>query len=89
MINFDTYDFSKGEYIDKTEKYIWKILFIGINGIILLGCVYTLIFILIPIIKFRIFQCSEKRKRRYSIVGERIGSKNISLMKETLNSEEL
>ena len=89
MINFDTYDFSKGEYIDKTEKYIWKILFIGINGIILLGCVYALIFILIPIIKFRIFQFSEKRKRRYSIVGEKIGSKNISLMKETLNSEEL
>lgn len=89
MINFDTYDFSKREYIDKTEKYIWKTLFIGINGFILLGCVYALIFILIPIIKFRIFQCSEKRKRRYSIVGERIESKNISLMKETLNSEEL
>ena len=57
MINFDTYDFSKREYIDKTEKYIWKTLFIGINGFILLGCVYALIFILIPIIKFRIFQC--------------------------------
>lgn len=91
MINNDTYDFTdcllcQGEYKDKTGKYIYKSLFIGVNGFILLGCIYVLIFILIPIIKFRILQCSRKRKsNRYTDINERLGS--ISLLKERLNSD--
>lgn len=89
MIDIDTYDFEKREFKNKnyTEKMAWKIVFIGLNGFILLGCIYTLIFILIPIIKFRILLCSRKRENRYSVINEGIGSNKISLMKERLNSE--
>ena len=93
-INVDTYNFInntreyEGEYKNKAEKYAWKTFLIAINGFILLGCIYTLIFILIPIIKFRIVQYLRKR-RRYSEISEKIGTSNISLMKERLNSEAL
>ena len=99
MINRDTYDCSqyepksnlciKGEYNKDNinKKLVWKYSFIIANGAILLGCIYTFIFILIPIIKFRILQCSRQRERRYSAITERIGSNNISLMKERLTSD--
>ena len=91
-INDETYNFKdpityEGEYHNKTEKYACKIFLIGITGFILLGCIYTLIFILFPIIKFRIAQYSRKRQHRYSEIGERLGSSKISLMRERLNSE--
>ena len=87
--NVDTYDFQKEEFKEGNykEKVAWKIGFIGLNGFILLGCIYTLIFILIPIVKFRILLCSRKREHRYSVINEGIGSNKISLMKERLNSE--
>ena len=89
IINKDSYDFMNNEFKNgsKTEKCIWKVGFIGLNGIILLGCLYTLIFILIPIVKFRILMCSRKREQRYSVINDRIGNSNISLMKERLTQE--
>ena len=99
MINKNTYDCSeydpktylcmKGEYNSDNinTKLFCKYAFIIANGAILLGCIYTFIFILIPIIKFRILQCSRQRERRYSVLSERIGSNNISLMKERLTSD--
>ena len=89
IINVDSYDFINNEFKEGslTEKYLWKIAFIGLNGIILLGCLYTLIFILIPIVKFRILMCSRKREQKYSVINDRIGNNNISLMKERLTSD--
>ncbi len=99
IINNDSYDCSeyelltnlcnKGEYKGKYMAYkiAWKYFLIIINGAILVGCIYTLIFIIIPIIKFRILQCSRQRERRNSLISERIGSNNISLMKERLTSD--
>jgi len=64
-----TYNFSnlatfEGEYNSKTLKYFAEVCFIGINAFIFLGCLYVLIFILIPIIKFRISQCLNKGRSR-------------------------
>ena len=58
-INVETYDFSDkgkylGEYKNQFGKYAYKTILIGLTGFILLGCIYTFIFILIPIIKLSI-----------------------------------
>ena len=91
-INIETYDFTdignySGEYKNKFKKYICKIFLIGITGFILLGCFYTLIFILIPIIKFRILQCSRRREPRFSEISDRLEGSHVSLMQERLNSD--
>ena len=91
-INNETYNFSnlatfEGEYNSKTLKYFAEVCFIGINAFIFLGCLYVLIFILIPIIKFRISQCLNKgrsRSERYSQISENLRTGQISLMKEKL-----
>jgi hypothetical protein len=89
IINIDSYDFINDEFKEssKKEKYLWKVGFIGLNAIILIGCLYTLIFILIPIVKFRILMCSRKREQRYNVINERIGNNNISLMTERLTTD--
>jgi hypothetical protein len=91
-INVDTYNFTDpgnyiGEYKNKSGKYASKIFLIGITGFILLGCIYTLIFILIPIIKFRILQCSRRRESRFSEISDRLEGSHVSLMQERLNSD--
>ena len=93
-IDIDSYDFTDrlnyiGEYKDKSLKYLCKVFLIGITGFILLGCIYTLIFILIPIIKFRILQFSRRRESRFSEITDRLGGSHASLMKERLNSDYL
>ena len=89
IINIDSYDFINNEFKEssKKEKILWKVGFIGLNAIILIGCLYTLIFILIPIVKFRILMCSRKREQRYNVINERIGNNNISLMTERLTTD--
>lgn len=84
IINKDSYDFINHEFKEKAERNLWRVGFIGINGIIFLGCLYTLIFILIPIINYRISLCCRKREQRYSEINDRIGTSHISLMKERL-----
>ena len=63
QINKDTYDFEQGKYKNPTNKCIWKIVYIFFNGLILLSCIYVLIFMLIPLIYYRIGQCSKKNTR--------------------------
>jgi len=92
LINNDTYDFEspfsvEGEYKDQTGKYFWKTIFIIANGFILLGCVYVLIFILIPLIKYRIIQFAKRKRENYGDIRDRIGSSNAALLKERLTSE--
>jgi len=91
-INVETYDFSDkgkylGEYKNQFGKYAYKTILIGLTGFILLGCIYTFIFILIPIIKFRMLQCSRKREPRFSEISERLEGSHVSLMQERLNSD--
>lgn len=93
-INKDTYNFTDevnyvGKYNDQSLKYACKTFLIIITGFILLGCIYTFIFILIPIIKFRILQCSRKREPRFTEIGERLEGSHVSLMQERLNSDVL
>ena len=59
-----------------------EIPFYFFNGFILLGLIYTLIFIVIPIVYFRIYQCFKKDPR-----VSRIVSNNVSLLKERFTSE--
>ena len=97
MINNETYNFksinfesiadSEGEYKDLSGKYFWKTVFIIANGFILLGCVYVLIFILIPLIKYRIIQFAKRRRENYGDIRDRIGSSNAALLKERLTSD--
>lgn len=84
-INIDTYDFDKKEFIGNSKIYknLWKFTFIFFNGFIILCCVYALIFILMPIIYFRIIQRC-KKSPRYSEIKN--GS-NISLLKERFTSD--
>ncbi len=93
-INDETYDFSgEGNYLGKYKnqfgKYACQTFLIWLTGFILLGCIYTFIFILIPIIKFRILQCSRKREPRFTEISERLEGSHVSLMKERLNSDVL
>ena len=81
-MNIETYDFVKNRYKSTTKKNIWKYLFIFLNGFILLSLFYTLVFILIPIIYFRLSQFFKKNQRI-----SKIGSNNISLLKERFTSE--
>ena len=81
-MNIETYDFVKNRYKSTTKKNIWKYLFIFLNGFILLSLLYTLVFILIPIIYFRLSQFFKKNQRI-----SKIGSNNISLLKERFTSE--
>ena len=95
-INNETYNFTnisnfEGEYNSKTLKYLAEVCFIGINGLVFLGCLYVLIFILVPIIKFRILQCSNKRNyrsERYTEISQKLRTGEISLMKEKLIVDE-
>ena len=95
-INNETYNFTnisnfEGEYNSKTLKYLAEVCFIGINGLVFLGCLYVLIFILVPIIKFRILQCSNKRSyrsERYTEISQKLRTGEISLMKEKLIVDE-
>lgn len=86
-INKDTYNFQENEYLAPLEKYIWKYVYIFGNGFVLLGCIYTLIFILFPIIYFRISQNSKKNpriSREFPINN----NSNAELLKERFTSEE-
>lgn len=85
-INISTYDFVNDEYNDNWKKNLWKFLFIFVNGFIILGCIYSFIFILIPIVYFRIGQCLRK-DTRVTEFKERLGSRNISLLKERFTSD--
>ena len=84
-INVETYDFDKGEYIDanNTLKIIWKYTFIFFNGFIILCCLYVLIFIIIPIIYFRVCQSFRKSPRLSEIKSE----STIDLLKERFTSD--
>jgi uncharacterized membrane protein len=82
-INIRTYDFEKNKYKNTTKKNIWKYSFIILNGFILLSCFYALIFIIIPIIYFRIGQCSKKNPRLSEIKYE---NNHISILKERFTS---
>ena len=85
-MNYNTYDFTNNEFYDNTAKYIWYILFIFANGFILLSCIYVLIFIIIPIIYFRIAQCSSKNSR-ISNITEKMGESKISLLNNRFTTE--
>ena len=86
MMNKDSYNFEENEYKNPLNKYIWKFIYIFANGFILLGCIYTLIFILIPIIIFRIVQNSKKNPR-ISRDFPINNNSNIELLKERFTSE--
>ena len=83
-INNRTYDFNENKYNNTTKKNICKYFFIVLNGFILLSCIYVLIFIIIPIIYFRITQCSKKNPRLSELKD---GNNHISILKERLTSD--
>lgn len=88
-INYATYDFEKEEFIkkiDKIKKNMFHFGYIFFNGFILLCLVYILLFILIPIIIYRIKQQTSHKRVRVTEFKEKIGSNNISLLKERLTS---
>lgn len=68
------------------ERTIWRGLFIVINAGILLWCIYVLIFIIIPIIHYRIQQCS-KKEERVSEFRENIENKSLTLLQERFTNE--
>ena len=92
MINDETYEFDnfplsiEGKYKNEGKKYFAKYSFIIANGVILLGCIYVLLFILIPIIKYRIMQFA-KQKRNNDDIRDRIEGSNAALLKERFTSE--
>ena len=71
----------------KNERNVWMVVFIILNALILLWCIYVLIFIIIPIIHFRIMQCSRKEPR-VSQINDGLESKTISLIKDRFTSED-
>ena len=81
-MNYESYDFENHKFKKTTEKNIWQFIFIFANGFILLSLIYTLIFIIIPIIYYRFYK-KKKKDPRIS----KIGSNNISLLKERFTSE--
>ena len=83
-INNRTYNFNEEKYKNTAKKIICKYSFIFLNGFILLSCFYVLIFILIPIIYFRIAQCSKKDPRLSQFNNE--NSNQISFLKERFTS---
>lgn len=84
-MDYNSYNFIDNEYIDKTPKIIWKCIFSCINVSIFLCCIYTLIFIVIPSIYFRLWKISKKNLRT-SELQERLLSRNISLVKDRNSS---
>lgn len=87
VINNKTYDLPKHQYYKPTKKIIWEILFIGVNGFIILCCIYVLIFILIPVIRYRIGHFSSKNKRLTEF-REEINNTQISRLRERLTNNE-
>ena len=85
-MNNETYDLDNHKYKDPTEKIIWQILFIGVNGFIILCCIYVLIFILIPVIRYRIGHFSSKNKGLTEF-REEIDNNQISRLRERLTNE--
>ena len=85
-IDYESYDFINNEYIDKTPKIIWICIFSCINVTIFLCCIYTMIYIVMPSIYFRLWKVS-KKNLRLSEIKERFGSRNISLLKDRNSSE--
>lgn len=84
-IDKDTYNFVSEEYQDDfiIKKNICKYIFIILNGFIILCCIYALIFIIIPIIYFRISQCFKKNPR----LSEMQSESKISFLNERFASE--
>jgi hypothetical protein len=84
-IDKDTYNFVNEEYQDDfiIKKNICKYIFIILNGFIILCCIYVLIFIIIPIIYFRISQCFKKNPP----LSEMQSESKISFLNERFTSE--
>ena len=82
-INNDTYQ--NGKYVgsNNTLKTILKYNFSFFNGFILLCNLYVLIFIIIPIIYFRVCQCFKKSPRLSEIKSQ----STIDLLKERFTSD--
>ncbi len=85
-IDNSSYDFLKEEYKETWKKNTWKFFFIFFNGFIILFCTYVFIFILIPIVYYRIGQCI-KKDTRVTEFKARLGSNNISILKERFTSD--
>ena len=85
IINNETYNFIENKYkdINYTYQIIWKYIFIFFNGFIILCCLYVLIFIIIPIIYFRVSQCFKKNPRLSEIKSD----SSIDLLKERFTSD--
>ena len=85
IINNETYNFEEDKYIgiNYTYQIIWKYTFIFFNGFIILCCLYVLIFIIIPIIYFRVSQCFKKNPRLSEIKSD----SSIDLLKERFTSD--
>ena len=84
-IDKDTYNFVSEEYQDDfiIKKNICKYIFIILNVFIILCCIYVLIFIIIPIIYFRISQCFKKNPP----LSEMQSESKISFLNERFTSE--
>ena len=84
-IDKDTYNFVDEEYQDDfiIKKNICKYIFIILNGFIILCCIYVLIFIIVPIIYFRISQCFKKNP----LLSEMTSGNKISFLNERFTSE--
>ena len=84
-IDKDTYNFVSEEYQDDfiIKKNICKYIFIILNGFIILCCIYVLIFIIVPIIYFRISQCFKKNPG----LSEMTSGNKISFLNERFTSE--
>ena len=78
-IDIFTYDFTKEEYLNENPKIFWHLAYIISNAFVLLCFIYILIFILSPIIIFRVRNFWKKPVIR---VTQQIGSTDVSLLKE-------
>ena len=86
VIDIYTYNKENGEYKNKLGKNIIQGLFIFVNGFIFLCCIYVFIFILLPVICFRIGKCSSKNTR-ITEFKERMGTTTVSLLKDRFTGE--
>ena len=84
-INIETYDIAKGEYNDnnKTYQILWKYTFIFVNGFIILCFLYALIFIIIPVIYYRVCQSLKKSPRLSEITSQ----SHVDLLKERFTQD--
>ena len=85
-MDYESYNFIDNEYIDKTPKVIWTCIFSFINASIFLCCIYTMIYIVVPSIYFRLWKVS-KKNLRISELQERLLSRNITLIKDRNTSQ--